>query len=255
MTSRIVQITDCHLMVDPLAELKGIRTRERFERVISAFAEATQPFDRLVITGDLTHDERAESYEAVARGVQPWRERVRVIPGNHDDRRLLSECFADVSPTLLPDRVVFCDDVGAWRLVGLDSHVPGELHGQLGDLQLDWLDQQLRKASDRPTALWLHHPPIAVGSVWLDRIALRDALPFWQLLARHPQVRAVFTGHVHQELSFAHAGVAVFTSPSTGVQFAPAMEQLSIDSLPPGYRVVELFDNGDLRTRVVRVAT
>jgi Icc protein len=48
------------------------------------------------------------------------------------------------------------------------------------------------------------------------------------------------------------AGVSVLTTPSTGVQFRPGTEVLECDSLAPGFRVLELFDEGTVQSRVVR---
>ena len=86
-------------------------------------------------------------------------------------------------------------------MIGLDSQLTGEDAGELGSEQLAWLDDRLAVDPARSAVLFLHHPPIAVGSPWVDRIGLLDAGALESVLARHPQVRAVITGHVHQEAS------------------------------------------------------
>jgi Icc protein len=205
-----------------------------------------------VITGDLTHDEQRETYEFLRRRLSRWIPKLRVLPGNHDDRRWMRAVFADRIEAL-GERIVFDDEIGGWRLIGLDSHVPGHLHGELGPEQLHWLGQELNSRSDLPTCLFLHHPPMRVGSAWLDQIGLKNAALLWELLREAPQVRAVCCGHVHQEFDEVIEGVAVWVTPSTGVQFRPATATLEVDSRPRGFRVLELFEDEALATRVLRV--
>ena len=88
----------------------------------------------------------------------------------------MREVFGDVVQTA-GERNVFADSLGDWRLIGLDSQITGALPGELGAEQLAWL-ASLLTASSQPTVLFLHHPPIMVGSAWLDRIGLVDAAAF-----------------------------------------------------------------------------
>ncbi len=250
MPTRIIQITDLHLFADPAAELKGICTRERLERVLGALREELPRAELLIVTGDLAHDERAETYTALRELLADWLPRVRVLPGNHDDRGFMRQVFGDIV-VRAGERNVFADSLANWRLIGLDSQIPGAVAGELGAVQLAWLETQL--ALPQPTLLFLHHPPVPVGSPWLDQIGLTDAAALWQLLARFPQVKLLCTGHIHQEMTVRHGSVLVLTTPSTAVQFQPETESLVVDDLPPGYRILQLEDDGNVRTRVIRV--
>lgn len=251
MTTRILQLTDCHLMADPRAELKGICTRALFERVLAAVRTRHGALDRLIVTGDLTHDEQLATYESLRELLLPWLPRLRLIPGNHDHRERMRQAFPErIQP--LGQRNVFVEDVGGWRLLGLDSHVPGELHGRLGDEQRAWLDEQLT-AHPGSAVVFLHHPPILVGCEWLDRIGLQDAPELLALVRRHANVRAVVCGHVHQERTVAEPPAMIFTSPSTGVQFRTETISLEVDPVPPGFRVLELHPDGRIVSWVERV--
>lgn len=252
MTLRILHLTDAHLFHNPAEELKGVCTRKTFERVVAAIEPEISRADRLIVTGDLAHDDLPETYPAYRELLRAWWSKVRIVPGNHDVRSGFQAHFSD-RITLAGDRIVFQDLLGGWRLMGLDSHWPGEVRGALGALQLDWLDRELGVASTTPTALFLHHPPVVSGSPWMNAVGLTDVDAFWSVLARHPQVRVITAGHVHHELSYFHRGVLCLTTPSTGVQFVPESEVLQIDTVAPGYRVLELETEGTLRTRVVRV--
>lgn len=252
MTSRLIQITDCHLFADPQGELKGIRTRARLESVLAALRAERQTTDRLIITGDLTHDDLPESYRALHDLLGDWRPIVRVLPGNHDDRAGMRTIFGDVVQDE-SGRNVFVDVVAGWRLIGLDSQVTGQSQGRLGPEQLRWLDRQLSEGPSAPTVLFLHHPPVPVGSPWVDRIGLEDAADFLALSERRSQVKLVCAGHVHQETTVRKGALTVVTTPATGVQFRPSTPALEVDLASPGYRVLELEPDGSFRTRVIRV--
>lgn len=253
MPTRLIHLTDCHLFADPTAEIRGVRTRETLERTLAVVDRYLSSAERLIITGDLTHDEQLATYELLRDRLADWLPKLRVIPGNHDDRALMRAVFGDrIIP--LNERNVFVDAAGGWRLIGLDSHVPGQLHGELGPAQLDWLRQQLAGGSAGPTMLFLHHPPFDLQSAWLDRIRLQDAAEFRAVLQHFPQVRVVCCGHIHQERTVILDGVTCFATPSTGVQFRPETEALEVDAIQPGFRLLDLHEDGTVETRIERVA-
>lgn len=251
MTHRIVQITDCHLFADPALELCTVATWPRFLAVLKAIGHQVPDCDCLVVTGDTAHDEEAATYYAVRQALGDWAERVQIIPGNHDHRAALRSMFPQAG-SQGGDRVTFQVRWADWQMIGLDSQLPGETPGRLGDAQLAWLRKQLATAPNINTLLFLHHPPISVNSPWLDAIGLQDAADFEQLLREHPQVRLICCGHVHQELAGSLAGATVLTTPAVGPQFRPRTEQLEIDPGPPCFRLLELHGDGRWSTQVLR---
>ncbi|GDY10134.1 3',5'-cyclic adenosine monophosphate phosphodiesterase CpdA [Planctomycetia bacterium] len=252
MAARIVQITDLHLMADPSAELKGVCTRATLQAVLDVLRRDFSSSERLIVTGDLAHDELRETYEALRDLLAEWMPKLRLIPGNHENRDFMRQVFGD-RVTVVDDRNVFADSVGGWRLIGLDSQLPGEVRGQLGESQRDWLARELAAEPLRPTVVFLHHPPLKVGTGWLDEIWLEDADPFLDLLSQHRQVKFVCCGHIHHEMTVVQANTLMLTTPATSVQFLPDTDRLIPDSVPPGFRIFDLEPDGSFRTRVVRV--
>lgn len=155
-------------------------------------------------------------------------------------------------PGELDEPIWFRRELGRWLLLGLDSHVPGEVHGALSDRSLERLAADLDADTHRPTLIFLHHHPGEVGSPWVDHIGLRNAAALEKLLARHSRVRGLFCGHIHQVFEGAIAGVPFHSVPSAAIQFMPGTETMQFDFLPPGFRVIELQD-GQFGTRVVRL--
>jgi 3',5'-cyclic-AMP phosphodiesterase len=249
---QIVQLTDCHLFADPEVELRGIHTWPRFLAAIEDVQQRFPDADLLAITGDTAHDEQRATYEAVRQALGPWCDRLRIIPGNHDHRNALLEAFP-AGCQAVGDRVTFEVRPNDWQIIGLDSHLPGEVAGSLLSDQLAWLDERLTSHPELPTLLLVHHPPIEVGSPWLDRLRLQDAEGFTSLLTRHSHVRLVGCGHVHQEVTSRLGNATVFTTPAVGPPFRPRTAELEIDCRPPSYRVIELSADGNWRIQVIAV--
>ena len=251
MTVHMLQITDLHLFADPESRLQGIPTRETFKDVLAHIRSSQRTFDAVVITGDLTHDEQRESYRAVRGLLGDLLPACSIIPGNHDDRALMREVFPEtISAAEGP--LTFSRRLSDWQLIGLDSHWPGEVAGMIEPEQLQWLDAELADCADRSAAVFLHHPPVPVNCVWLDRIALEDPQQLLDVLARHAHVRLVCAGHVHHQFEGRIGSVPFLTTPSTGVQFIPEGEEPAYDSQPPGYRIFR-FEQETVHTEVIRL--
>ncbi len=255
---RILQLTDLHVFRDPGVCLHTVDTRESFRRVVDHLKNSGQEFDHIVITGDHTHDERPESYEAVRSVLAPWLDRLLLVPGNHDDRAVLRSVFGDVTDrqaaTDVPqdDRIVFSTACGSWLLLGLDTHCPGEVSGHLGGPQADWLRQRLTDHGRSPSILFCHHPPVSVGSEWMDAIGLQDRSLLRDIVADFPDIRVICCGHVHHEFSTDLGTAQVITTPSTGLQFDPAGSSPAFTDAPPGWRIIELSGTG-MTTHVERL--
>ncbi|MDP6448250.1 MAG: phosphodiesterase [Pirellulaceae bacterium] len=250
MPHTIIQLTDCHLFADKGATLRDVATWPRFEKALDDIRRRTPNFDALVISGDTAHDERPETYELAREALGEMVDRLFIIPGNHDNRDALRERFVNCQ-SLLPNRTMFEWMSDDWRMIGLDSQLTGEVRGELGQQQLDWLDEQLA-TRPTPTVVWMHHPPVSVRSGWLDEIGLTDAAAFNSIVARHAHVRLVITGHVHQDSTSALNGAIALTTPAVGLPFRPRADQLIIDPDPPSYRIVELGESSCWTSQVLR---
>jgi Icc protein len=207
--------------------------------------------DAWVITGDLAHDEIKPTYERLRTLLAGDVEKCHFVPGNHDCRKSIVEIFGDRAE-YRGDRVGFATEQGRWRLIGLDTQIPNAVPGRLGTSQLRELGHTLAREPDRPVAIFMHHPPLQIGSTWLDALGLEDREAFWSVVNEHDQVKAIFCGHVHQALSTIHRGVAIHCTPATCFQFRPETEEAEIDSLPSGLRLITL-EQDDLGTKVIRI--
>ena len=102
----------------------------------------------------------------------------------------------------------------AVRLVGLDTLIPGAAEGELCDTRLTWLDETLKQQPDRPTVLFMHHPPFDTGIVAMDKQGFRNPEKLATVLRGHKQVRHIICGHVHRPIHVQWHGVTVSIGPS-----------------------------------------
>ncbi len=247
----ILQISDLHLLSQPQGTLKGVPTSASLALVLQRARDAYPDPDCIVLTGDLSHEETVAGYELLKWHLGDWGERCLLIPGNHDNRTGLREVFRQV-PGMSDEPIWFQSELGDWLLLGLDTHVPGEVYGELSAQSLNRLETALTENGGRPALVFMHHHPGPVGSTWLDKIGLQNAPLLEALLPRHAGVRGLFCGHIHQVFEGQLAGVPFYSAPATAIQFLPGSETVQFDLQPPGFRVIEL-DGDQFSTATVRL--
>lgn len=245
---RMLQLTDTHLYADPEGRLLGQNTRRTFELVLNLARDTFWPVDRILLTGDLVHDESPDGYRFLGNRLAQLGVPYNCLPGNHDAKNPTSTMLAGDTIHLEPN--LHCE---AWNLVFLDSTIPGEDGGHLGSGQLDLLDRTLTENPDLHALVCLHHQPVPIGSKWMDTMALDNGEEFFSVIDRHPQVRGVLWGHVHQDFTGRRKDVLLLASPSTCIQFLPNSETFAVDSLTPGFRWLDLHADGRIATGVERI--
>lgn len=246
--TEIVQITDPHLFAAPGGRLKGVDVDAALQGVLGEVARRHAGAEGVLLTGDLVHEEAAASYARLAAFLGVLSRPVYCLPGNHEDKTLLAAACHRGS--LRCDKRVFA---GGWQILLLDSGHPPDAAGYLEEGELSFLDGALGEHPETPALVALHHPPLAVGSPWLDAMQVANGADLLAVLDRHPQVRGVVFGHIHQAFEAVRGGVRFLGCPSTCAQFLPGAAESALDDRPPGYRWLRLAPDGGLTTGVVRV--
>ncbi|WP_028023592.1 3',5'-cyclic-AMP phosphodiesterase [Enterovibrio calviensis] len=248
-TVRLLQITDTHLFADPYGCLLGVSTAASYHAVVAEIQAQNVEFDAIIATGDLSQDHTEESYQRFVDGISPWSQPCYWLPGNHDYQAEMQKVLAQ-STLVRCDHVLIGED---WQLVMLDSQVKGVPHGRLSPEQLSMLDTALSANPDRYTLVLLHHHPLPAGSAWLDQHQLHNQEDFWNLVARHNNVKGVVCGHIHQALDVHHNGCRVMAAPSTCIQFLPDSDDFALDSTNPGWREISLHHDGTISSTIGRL--
>lgn len=244
----LLQFTDMHLCASPDQSFDGVDTEKTLVQVIAHARQCHWPPDAILVTGDLVHDPAPAAYERLAAILKTMTRPVFCIPGNHDEPSLMRQIMEtdNISTT---QSIVF----DRWVIIMLDSFLPGTHAGCLSVTELEFLDQALTEHKDKHALICLHHPPVSVGSPWMDRMGLQNPTDLFSIVDRHPQVRAILWGHIHQEFHAARNTVQLMAAPSTCVQFTPRSDGYVRDHSPPGYRYLQLLDTGEIRTGIARI--
>jgi Icc protein len=244
----VLQITDTHLFADEGGALLGLQTEQSLRDVLADVQRRYSAVDLVLATGDLVHDGSREGYRRFREHFSRLRAPVHCLAGNHDEASLLG--------TLLNEGSIRSTDhvcLEGWQFIFLDSTLPGSAGGHLADAQLELLEERLTAAPRLHALVCLHHQPVPVGSRWMDTMAVDNPRPFFSLIDRHPNVRGILWGHVHQDFDRLRNGVRLMASPSTCIQFRPGSEAFALDAVPPGYRWLRFHPDGRIETGIHRL--
>ena len=261
----VVQLTDSHLFSRSQKELLGVNTDVSFQAVLKAVVSLDPKPDLVMVTGDLSQDGSAASYQRCRELLSSLDLDTYWLPGNHDDNAVMVAELGEMasagrtfsSNKIFADKI-FADKVIAktpWRIVLLDSSIDGEVGGYLAEEELQRLEAELELATQNQqyAAIALHHPPFLMQSRWLDTSTLANPEQLLERLDRFDCVRVVLFGHVHQEWEQVRNGVTYMACPSTCVQFQPRSDSFALETIAPGYRQLWLHPDGSIETLVTRV--
>jgi hypothetical protein len=210
-----------------------------------------QGVDFTVIKGDIADRGRTEQFvaarECFAKLDRPW----HAFLGNHDHYAVLEGQAVDGCALLGQPRAPRTLDVAGWRLVILDTVLPGHHHGELDGERLAWLGRTLDETRETgtPTLLFMHHHPVppefkdhypnTIGIVPEHSLALFD------LVGRHPQLRGVLIGHTHRNR------VRRYRASGT----TPFAEVNCTKDYPGGWAHYRLYEDGSFRQEVRRTGS
>ncbi len=245
---RVLHLTDPHLFADADGDLRGTVTQESLQRVLDHYEAGDWRADRALITGDLIQDDSAKAYDRFRELLLPLNMRMHCVPGNHDIRDLMR-------PICSRPPFSYCakEEIRDWLLLGLDSCINGDAGGEIAQEEFDRLDLIISESSAKHIMVCLHHPPIPMGSAWLDTVALRNGDKLLERLQAADRVRLIVFGHVHQAYDAEHLGMQVIGTPSTCSQFKPGSEDFALDDRPPAYRRITLNSDGTSSSELIWV--
>jgi len=243
----LVQLTDPHLFAGEHEKLLGLVTAHSLQQVIDLVRSEQPKIDLLLATGDLAQDGSTAAYRRFAQMTKALNAPARWTAGNHDDLKNLCEACSGT------DFLEAVTDIGNWRIVLLNSQLPGQSRGHLAPQELQGLKAALSEAPQRHTLIALHHHPLDVGCEWLAPIGLDNADELFALLERFPQVRALLWGHVHQPFAQRRKGIQMLASPSCCIQFSAHSEDFAVSREAPGYRWLKLYQDGSVDSGISRI--
>ncbi|MDQ7090787.1 MAG: 3',5'-cyclic-AMP phosphodiesterase [Methylococcales bacterium] len=245
----ILHISDFHVLPTTGETLLGIDTEYYFKRILKAAHERHGKFDLIVASGDLAQQPCVDSYQRIHKVFSKYDTKTICLPGNHDDYALMT--------WLLNKDKVSCEKqllLENWQIICLNSKKPNDAGGKLTALELDFLEKTLKKKQRPHVMVVVHHHCIPSESEWLDTMLIENSREFLDCLKDYSEVKLIVTGHIHQSRESSQQGLTILSTPSTCFQFKPKCKNFTLDSVMPGYRVIELSTEGAIKTNVHRLS-
>ena len=242
-TIRVIQFSDCHLSADGSQTWYERNPVTCLQQVLHAIRNNGDTGNLLIATGDLSHDGSQASYEKLASTFHELDTTIYSLPGNHDNINVMTD-HLHVSAYLV---------TGNWMIIMINTVLPGDEGGFVNDSEIERIKLIQSRHPDKFILYAMHHPPVNIGSHWIDNMSIRNGDELIAVISAHSNSRAIICGHVHQEHSLDIGAIQVHTCPSTCHQFMPDSHALTIDTIDPGYRWLDLLEDGTIRTGVTRV--
>ncbi|AKZ53452.1 3',5'-cyclic adenosine monophosphate phosphodiesterase CpdA [Streptomyces ambofaciens ATCC 23877] len=224
------------------------RATRRATRVMDHLRALPHPPDALLVTGDIAdHGEEAEYEEAARILSAPFP--VLTCPGNHDARPAYRKALLGQEPDDGP--INQAHHVDGTAILMCDSTIPGSDQGLLDTGTLAWIDTELTALpQDTPALIAFHQPPVALHHPLPDSYMLEEPERLADLLAAHPQVAAVLTGHAHTAAASTFAARPLIVGPAVTWTLRLPWEgdQAADRDQPPGLAFHILDDTRRLTT-------
>jgi len=201
---QIVQISDTHISIDAPQRLQDLKN---CVRAINALHDKP---DLVIHTGDVSHNGLIEEYQVAKQELDKLNAPYFVIPGNRDKRPEMLAEFADERYRLPAEGwVQYVVDEKSVRLLMVDTLNEQGNKGQLCAQRLKHLESMILADTNKPTALFLHHPPYEATGIpdphqysdWQDVEKLTE------LLSQFTHISGVYCGHVHRFIDGTIAGI------------------------------------------------
>ena len=251
----VAQISDTHILA-PASDHPAAQLRADCLRRCIADINDQRP-DAVIFTGDTVQHGQPEEYARLRELLAPLDAPLYLVPGNRDDNDALRSAFGDKS--YLPgngDFLHYAIEDYAVRLVAIDSTAPGERKGVFCPARQAWLDAALSEQPNRPTLLFIHHPPFDVVDHYVGGYRRpEEAAALADVVSRHSQVEGLLCGHVHWPVDRHWAGTVASIMPSVAVDLREGVDEIEARERPI-YRLHRLSDETGLvsQSRMVDAA-
>jgi 3',5'-cyclic-AMP phosphodiesterase len=266
MDFSFIQITDHHLLESEDQIREGFVPAYALRIVMKHIAEhVADKADFIISTGDLVEPPTEAAYACAIKllGLQssaalPGPQRANVeglhdypmyfMPGNHDDRELMTRClFPDSKPI---DLYNFTYEHKGVQFVFMDWG-PESKAVFLPETR-DFLTQVLQ--SELPSVIVCHQHVKPIGSRWLDSFIADEVDQFWDIITKpgiKEKILGILCGHVHITYEDHYKDIQILGLRSTAYPFAKTDDFLIILA-PPHYRYIRI-QNNVLTSRIYKV--
>ena len=250
----IAQISDTHILA-PETDHPAATLRAECLRRCVADINQHHP-DAVIFTGDTVQHGQPEEYAHLRELLAPLKAPLYLVPGNRDDKQALRSAFTDHAYLSTTGEFLnYTIEDYDIRLVGVDSTLAGERKGRFCEKRQAWLDKTLSEQQDRPTLLFIHHPPFDVDAHYVGGYRhAEEATALEDIVSRNTNVIGLFCGHVHWLVERDWAGTQARIMPSIAVDLRKGIDEIEARKQPI-YVLHRLSDKAGIVSQARRVGT
>ena len=246
----IGQISDIHYVSSKERLFDKIDTHNSFLRIIDACNNLDQIPDIYILSGDLIHDIEIYYHEffnlckKLNRPIYP-------MMGNHDVRSGLKK---HLSNNLIDEKgnVNYCIDSFNTKIICLDTAIENKIEGEINESSMEWLEKILDQENKKKIIIFMHHPPIKIGSLLFDHIKCKNGIELINLISKYKNVKEVVFGHVHCSYRTKINNIIFSSCPSATIQY-PIQAKESSELIEKNF--IRLFDCEEIviNSRIIEV--
>ncbi len=229
--------------------------------IITAFLEkaAASDADFVLLPGDLVDAGSEEEHILMAAKLSAFEhesgKQVFIVPGNHDFFKSDLDFFKAIYAQFGYDEAIAKNENNAsyvaelssdFRLLAIDSTIPGDSKPEIDSDELGWIKAQLEKASaDGKKVIAMMHHNLVEHFILADMIHSSAVVPSAELadVLADGGVKYIFTGHTHDQ------DIASYTSAAGNVIYDVVTNTLN--AYPCAYREVTFGKNAEFKVKYV----
>lgn len=242
----IGQISDTHFVSNNKKLFDQHDTYQRLLDTVRTCNQLKNKPDFYILSGDLIHDDESyykEFFEICKNLERP----IYPMMGNHDKRDFLKKY---IQPELVDEHgyLNYTIKSNSLDVICLDTAIEDKIEGTLNHTSMQWLEKELKNNIEKPIIIFMHHPPIEIGSILFDHIKCNNGEDFINLISQYKNVSDVIFGHVHCVFQTIINEIEFSSCPSTSIQYpidAKSEKNLNLDN--QGYIKLIHFIDGKIR--------
>lgn len=234
----IAHLTDIHIGREGETP-RGVPVRENFIGILDEIAENGP--DLLVLTGDVALDTgEGEVYRWVYSVLESSGLNYQVLPGNHDDPTMVTECFG------VRAGAAFRKGGAAHRRLSIKNEEILLLDmpkGIASEADLRGIRKELGDSRGSELLVFMHYPPVPMPVAHMEeRYTLQGREMVAEAFLSSGKRIHVFCGHYHAELTQEAEALSVHITPSTYYQIHRLREAFTIEHQRPAWRFISRYE-------------
>ena len=228
----IAQITDLHVGRKINFPSGEIDLFDQLVKTVNHLNNFSPSLDMVAVTGDLVNHGHLEDYYRVKNELDRLNCPYFLVVGNHDQRETLKKVFSDHTYLTGENQFIqYSIEDKPVRIICLDTLEPGTHFGLICEKRRNWLKEKLSEQPERPTVIFMHHPPFETGMPYPDSLGMHEKEEFGQLINRFDHIEAIASGHTHRDSVVLWNGTVVYVTPSSA--FSYGLEFHDVNDLDP----------------------